>query len=190
MIRRQLIRWGVCLGTSWALKRGVDWYRGRDGNMALRLAEAGERAGDVEQSYPYGDGPVPVGFPSSVPLLPNRQVVATRVLPREKKTYWKLDYWAHARAQEALAYHERGFEQAGWTVEPARREGGVADLGKEGCAGGGGVCVGPGFVRGAGSAGDGGGAARALTARPGAAAGRAGPAPPRGPPTAVSAGGA
>ena len=72
MIRRQLIRWGVCLGTSWALKRGVDWYRGRDGNMALRLAEAGERAGDVEQSYPYGDGPVPVGFPSSLPLLANR----------------------------------------------------------------------------------------------------------------------
>jgi len=123
MIRRQLIRWGVCLGTSWALKRGVDWYRGRDGNMALRLAEAGEQAGDVEQSYPFGDGPVPVGFPSSVPLLPNRQVVATRAMPREKKTYWKLDYWAHARAREAVAYHERGFAQAGWTVEPARREG-------------------------------------------------------------------
>jgi len=99
--------------------------------MALRLAEAGERAGDVEQSYPYGDGPVPVGFPSSVPLLPNRQVVATRVLPREKKTYWKLDYWAHARAKEALAYHERGFEQAGWTVEQARR------MGKEGNGNGG-----------------------------------------------------
>ena len=126
MVRRQLLRWGVCLGGGWLVRSGWRWYAGRDGNMALRLAEAGTRPDDVHREHPYGDGSVPVGFPSSVPLMARRQVVETTVLPREKKTYWRLTYWTEGSSDEVLRFHQRELESAGWTFQSPRR------VGKEG----------------------------------------------------------
>jgi len=114
------------MATAYAARKGVAWYQGRDGNMALRLAEAGTRPGDVNREHPYGDGSVPVGFPSSVPLMAPRQVVETSVLPREKKTYWRLTYWTEGSSDEVLRFYQRELESAGWTYSSPRR------LGKEG----------------------------------------------------------
>ncbi|MEP7365562.1 MAG: hypothetical protein ABI972_20090 [Acidobacteriota bacterium] len=105
------------------MRRGLAWYQERDGNIALRLAAAGTSPRDLHMEHPYGDGSVPVGFPGSVPLLPNRQVVATAVLPRDKKTYWKLEYWADATERSALDYYTKAFEQGGWTLNGPRRVG-------------------------------------------------------------------
>ena len=90
------------------------------GAAAGRGGRAGGRCGAVVSVWGWS-GAGGVSVECAVVAEPAGGVVAG--VAREKKTYWKLDYWAHARAQEALSYHERGFEQAGWTVEPARREG-------------------------------------------------------------------